>query len=123
LRKFLLVTNSGASGCTWHIYGEGEKKCFCKRHSHHQVGRNTSTKRVSGEELVQLLENNQTPGLGKWAGKCQRKALEELTGEKQFSCKVCGQPVSNRSGLISHIHGTHGKTMEAAKEMASEAAT
>lgn len=68
----------------------------------------------------ELLQDDKTPGLGKWAGKCRRKALEELTGEKQFSCKVCGQGISNRSGLISHINGRHGKSMDVAKEIAAK---
>ncbi|MFB1064904.1 hypothetical protein [Natrinema sp. H-ect4] len=75
---------------------------------------------MNEEKLVKLLRNNESPGLGKWAGKCRRKALEELTGEKQFSCKVCGQGISNRSGLISHINGRHGKSMDVAKEIAAK---
>ena len=120
MKKFLLVTNAGSSGSTWHIFREGEEECICKRHSHIGLNRNTPKKEVNEKKLVDLLKNNESPGLGKWAGKCRRKALEEITGEKRFSCTECGQPISAISGLKVHVSQTHGKSVEAAEEMAAK---
>lgn len=119
MNKFLLVTNAGSSGSTWHIFREGEEDCICKGHSIVQLPRNTPKKKVKQEKLVDLLRKNESPGLGSWAGKCRRKALEDITGEKQFSCPLCGKGISTRSGLISHISGIHEKPSKAAKEMAA----
>jgi len=120
LKKFLLVTNVGSNGSTWHIFREGEEDCICKGYSTVQLPRNTSKKKVKEEKLVKLLRNDESPGLGSWAGKCRRRALEEITGEKMFSCSMCGKGISTRSGLISHISGVHEKSSAAAKEMSAK---
>jgi hypothetical protein len=117
LKKFLLVTNAGASGSTWHIFREGEDECICRTHSHIDVNRNTPKKEINEDELVDMLRNDESPGLGDWSGRCRRKAFEELTGEKQFSCDFCGKGISTRSGLMSHISSKHEKSNQAAREM------
>jgi hypothetical protein len=120
LKRFLLVTNSGQKGCRWHIFQQGDDECLCKRYSAGQVDAKDTQKTVTDGELTDLLREDQSPGLGSWARPCREKGLEQLTGEKQFSCSICGQSISNISGLKIHVARTHGKSMEAAEEMAAK---
>jgi len=120
VNEFLLVTNSGQKGCRWHIFQLGSGTCLCKTYSNAQIDGKDTKKQVSAKRLAQLLEDGSPPGLGSWAEPCREKALEQLTGEKQFSCSICGQAISNISGLKIHVARTHGKPKKAAEEMAAK---
>lgn len=120
MNRYLLVTDAGSSGSTWHVFEQGEEECICGRHSHPDVNRNTPKKKVGEEKLLNLLKEDSTPGLGDWAGKCRRQALEIITGEKQFSCEICGKGLSNSAGVIAHVRGVHEKSSEEAREMAAK---
>lgn len=118
MKMHLLVTNSGARGCHWHVFAPGETLCMCRTYSEGQIAVKATKKKYSEDELIETLQEEDPPGLGSWSGRCRRKALESLTGEKQFSCSECGKPISSISGLKVHVSRTHGKPMEAAEEMA-----